>query len=377
MFTFFLVSLNFLYLFFFCFSKVSFGFFICFVYLGFCWLFFYSLVFISSFSFYSVFHFTYDFYIVFSLDSISFLFFFLILVVFTAWFFYICIIPMSSNSFSNVLSVFFSLLHISLFVIFVSNIGLFVIFLEFLSIPIFFLFTSVRSSDWFIGLTFILFYSAFTGVLFLLSLSYMFCCDWFFLISYSSSYYIFLLFFSFLVKSAFFPFHSWLPFVHGLCSTSGSVFLAGVFLKLGSYGLVRLYCSISFFSFFQFYHFIFILLAFFGCVFSLFSCVFQLDFKKFIAFSSISHMNFSILVLFLGGVIPAILIWLSHAFITSLLFFNFGYIYSIFGSKLTLFYGNSIFSRLWYFQFVFLLLLDVGFPPFISFYSELLSFSYI
>lgn len=375
MFCFYLVFANFLYVSFYSFYSKTLSFLFSFLYLFLSWLlFFFFLSYgFSSFSHMVVVQLSFDFCLTFGIDGFTGAFLFLILVVFTSW----CVYIHYYNCDTASLSVFITLLHISCMMIFVGSLGVFIVLLEVLSIPIFFLFLSTRSSDWYIGFSFLVFYSSLTGLCFLFSLSSMLYLDWFFFFDSVSHLSFFWVFISFLVKSAFFPVHSWLPYVHGLCSTVGSVFLAGVFLKLGSYGLLRVYCCCCLFSFFSFYSFIFVVLSFIGCLFSLFNAVTQLDFKKFIAFSSVAHMNFSVVSFIVGGVFPALLIWLSHGFITSLLFYGFGYFYSSFGSRSSLFFGNVVFSRLWYFHFVFLLLIDVGFPPFMSFYSELLSLVWI
>lgn len=372
MFTYFLLFLNLLF--------VSFSFFslfvksfIIFLYLIILWLFFITCGLISFPSFDLLFHFGYSFFVSISIDSFTYMFIFLVLVVFTSWFVYLNYFSLSLFT----VSTYFYLLHVSLFVLFVGNIALFVILLEFLSIPIFFIFITLRSNDWLVGLYFLFFYSSLTGLFLLLSLSHLLHFDFHWLMSFTNVKYVYLIFLSLLIKSATFPFHSWLPYVHGLCSTSGSVYLAGIFLKLGSYGLIRLYNIIVFFDFVVYFQFFFVLISLLGMFLACFASFVQMDFKKFIAFSSVFHMNFTVLVLFLGGCYASILVWLSHGFITSLLFFMFGYIYSIIGSKISFFFGNMVYSRLWYFLFTFLLVLDLGLPPFLSFYAEILSFYYV
>lgn len=164
-----------------------------------------------------------------------------------------------------------------------------------------------------------------------------------------SSFYVFLLVVSFLIKSSFYPMHSWLPYAHGLCGTGGSVFLAGIFLKLGGYGIIRMFDFLVYVDFVIFFQYIFICFSFFGMLVSSIGCILQIDIKKLIAFSSVSHMNFSVLILFLGGVLPCVIVWVSHGFITSLLFFMFGWVYSFFGSRLVWFYGNLWFLKRWWF----------------------------
>lgn len=351
--------------------------FIVFFYLGFIWLFF---IFMYSFSFVYldfVFHLGFNIYISLSLDSFSFIFIFLSLVIFSSWYFYLNYFNLISYNSPSVVVNFFYLMHVSFCILFIGNIGFFVIFLEFLSIPVFILFLSVRSSDWLIGVSYLFFYSILTGLFILISISTLLFSDFFWVFSISNYYYLFFIFVSLLIKSAFWPFHSWLPYVHSLSSTSGSVFLAGIFLKLGSYGIIRLYYILCLSHLFVYYQFIFIFLSLLGIFSSLFGSIVQVDFKKFIAFSSVFHMNFTILILFTGGIYASILVWLSHGFVTSLLFYLFGYVYFSFSSRLSYFYGNLIHIRLWYFLFILTLLIDLGLPPFLSFFSEVISFYYL
>ena len=238
-------------------------------------------------------------------DTVTFIFVLLVLVVFTVWFVY-DVIVFGYDALS--LLCFSSLLYLSLYSLFIGSLGLFIVILECLSVPVILFFVVLRFSDWFVGLSFMMVYSGFTGLFGIVSMVGFAVFDWFWSFSSLSSFFVFILVISLLVKSSFYPFHSWLPYAHGLCGTGGSVFLAGVFLKLGGYGLVRLFDIIVYSSFLFTFQYFFLCLSFFGMVVSSIACIVQVDVKKLIAFSSVCHMNFTILVLFLGGLFPSILI---------------------------------------------------------------------
>src|SRR6202034_1541868 len=96
-------------------------------------------------------------------------------------------------------------------------------------------------------------------------------------------------FFAFAIKVPMFPFHTWLPDAHTEAPTAGSVILAGVLLKMGTYGFLR-------FSLPMFpdatvkYRGIVIVLSLIGIIYGALVCMMQKDMKKLIAYSSVSHM---------------------------------------------------------------------------------------
>ncbi|HXH76336.1 MAG TPA: NADH-quinone oxidoreductase subunit M [Bacteriovoracaceae bacterium] len=102
---------------------------------------------------------------------------------------------------------------------------------------------------------------------------------------------------AFVIKVPMVPFHTWLPDAHVQAPTVGSVFLAAVLLKLGTYGLMRI--AIPFFPEAAYYFSeFFIIMGVIGIIYGAFCALAQSDFKKLVAYSSVSHMGFIMVGLF-------------------------------------------------------------------------------
>jgi len=141
---------------------------------------------------------------------------------------------------------------------------------------------------------------------------------------------LFLAFFiAFAIKVPLFPFHTWLPDAHVEAPTAGSVILAGVLLKMGTYGIVR-FCLPLFPAGVVAYTPLIVTLSVIGIVYGALVAMVQPDLKKLVAYSSVSHLGFVILGLFAlnhQGLQGAILQMVNHGLSTGALFLIVGMIY--------------------------------------------------
>jgi NADH-quinone oxidoreductase subunit M len=137
------------------------------------------------------------------------------------------------------------------------------------------------------------------------------------------------LFFAFAIKVPMFPFHTWLPDAHTEAPTAGSVILAGVMLKMGAYGFLRF--SIPMLpSAAQGAQKIIAILSLIAIVYGALVCMMQKDMKKLIAYSSVSHMGFVTLGLFMlnpMGIGGSVLQQINHGISTGALFLIVGVLY--------------------------------------------------
>ncbi len=141
----------------------------------------------------------------------------------------------------------------------------------------------------------------------------------------------FAFFVGFAIKVPMFPFHTWLPDAHVEAPTAGSVILAGVLLKMGTYGLVRF--SLPFFPSIVQHHTVrgwMIALSIIGIIYGGLVSLVQKDMKKLVAYSSVSHLGFCTLGLFAlngPGISGSILQQINHGISTGALFLIVGILY--------------------------------------------------
>ena len=137
------------------------------------------------------------------------------------------------------------------------------------------------------------------------------------------------LFLAFAIKVPMFPFHTWLPDAHTEAPTAGSVILAGVLLKLGAYGLIRFAVPLYPYAAHTFAWPI-IVLSVVAIVYGAIVSIVQTDLKRLVAYSSVSHMGFVTLGIFVFSATAyqgAVLQMINHGLITGGLFLLVGVIY--------------------------------------------------
>ena len=150
------------------------------------------------------------------------------------------------------------------------------------------------------------------------------------MIPYDIQKYMFFAFFiSFAIKVPLFPFHTWLPDAHVQAPTAGSVILAGVLLKMGTYGLLRFNLPLFPQSAVSFAGFISVL-AIIGIIYGALVAMVQTDMKKLVAYSSVSHLGFVVLGIFamnIESLQGAIIQMVNHGLSTGALFLLVGMLY--------------------------------------------------
>ena len=181
--------------------------------------------------------------------------------------------------------------------------------------------------------------------------------------------------FAFCIKVPLFPLHTWLPDAHTEAPTAGSVILAGVLLKMGTYGLLRF--NLAFFpASARAYAPLIITLAIIGIIYGALVAMVQPDVKRLVAYSSVSHMGFVVLGLFSfteQGMQGALYQMLNHGVSTGALFLFVGMIYERRHTRQISDYGGLATSMPWFSAlFVFASLSSIGLPFLNGFVGEFL-----
>lgn len=296
------------------------------------------------------------------------------------------LLPFSKNTVFFIIMLFF--LEAVLFFFFLSaDLFNFYIFFEMSMLPLYFMiglfgsrvnrikasyylffFTVIGSIFFFIGLLFLIYLFGSSDIIFLSNVN----------IPVSLQKPLWLMFFIPLsVKIPIFPLHVWLPEAHVEAPTEGSVLLAGLLLKLGLFGIIRFLIPI-FPDMVLFFNPLISVFAIIGIIYT--SCIIfiQLDLKKIIAYSSITHMNFALLGLFsnnLIGIQGSVYMMFTHGIISSGLFIIIGSLYSRYNTRMLAYYQglNNNFPVLSFFFFVFTLG-NLGLPGTGGFIGEFLIF---
>nr|BBB45790.1 NADH dehydrogenase subunit 4 [Heterosigma akashiwo] len=149
---------------------------------------------------------------------------------------------------------------------------------------------------------------------------------------------------SFATKVPMLPMHIWLPEAHVEAPTAGSVILAGILLKLGTYGFLRF--SLPLFPEASYYFTPLVYtMATLGVIYTSFTAIRQTDLKRIIAYASVAHMNLVMMGLFsfnLPGLEGALLQSLSHGFVSSALFLCIGVLYDRYHTRMVKYYSGLV-----------------------------------
>ncbi len=176
-------------------------------------------------------------------------------------------------------------------------------------------------------------------------------------------------------KIPMFPFHVWLPEAHVEAPTAGSVLLAGILLKLGTYGFIR-FSLVLFPEASIYFAPLIYTLAIIAVIFTSLTAIRQTDFKRIIAYSSVAHMNLVMLGIFsfqTNGIEGAIIQSLSHGFVSSALFLLIGVIYDRHHSRLITYYSGLVQTMpIYTLLFLFFTMANIALPGTSSFVGEFL-----
>ncbi len=181
---------------------------------------------------------------------------------------------------------------------------------------------------------------------------------------------------AFLIKIPVIPFHSWLPVAHVEAPMGGSVFLAGIIIKMGAYGILKIILPAFHIINLQYQNIMFSI-GLISIIYASLIILKQTDIKKMIAYSSIAHMGYVVIALFslnINGLYGAIIQMISHGFISAGLFILIGLLYNQTHTREIGYYGDLA-TSMPKFSFLFLVLsfANIGLPTTSGFVGEFLS----
>jgi proton-translocating NADH-quinone oxidoreductase chain M len=325
----------------------------------------------------------FDTYYSFGIDGISLFFIYL-----TAFLLPLCLL-FSWNS-KNILKINFMFclfcIELLLFIVFsVTDVLLFYIFFEAILIP-FFLYIGIcgyRTRRIHAAYLFF-FYTLFGSLLMLLAIIFIYLhCGttdinilMYSTFSFNRELFLWFSFFlSFGIKVPIFPFHIWLPEAHVEAPTEGSVLLAGILLKLGTYGFLR-FVFVMFPTTTFYFAPLVLTLSSLAVFYTSLTTLRQIDIKKIIAYSSVAHMNMGMLGLFLFdpvAVVGSFLMMIGHGVISGGLFFMIGILYDRYKTKLIQYYSGLVQCMPLFTTILFLFILgNISMPGTANFISEFL-----
>ena len=181
------------------------------------------------------------------------------------------------------------------------------------------------------------------------------------------------LFFGFAIKVPMFPFHTWLPDAHVEAPTAGSVILAAILLKMGTYGFVRLSLPILPEATMEFLPWL-LVLSVIGIIYGALVAMMQQDMKKLVAYSSVSHLGFCMLGVFVATPVAlegGILQMINHGISTGALFLIVGIIYERRHTRMIADYGGlSHIMPVFATVFLIMTLSSIGMPTLNGFIGE-------